>query len=107
MAASNELHENNDDPKEMVKKMAMIFDILIISAQSAGGVTNVFKDILDVLECEGKLLVNQQLKKSVLLSKERSMLLQHLLSVSTKVPYRISVLTTFAFDYRISEIYLP
>ena len=69
------------DPKEMVKKMAMIFDILIISAQSAAGVKNVFKDILDVMECEGKLLVNGQIKQPLLLSKERSLLLQHLLLV--------------------------
>ena len=69
------------DPKEMVKKMAMIFDILIISAQSAAGVKNVFKDILDVMECEGKLLVNGQIKQPLLLSKERSLLLQHLLMV--------------------------
>ena len=69
------------DPKEMVKKMAMIFDILIVSAQSAAGVKNVFKDILDVLECEGKLLVTGQIKQPLLLSKERSLLLQHLLLV--------------------------
>ena len=68
--------------KEMVKKMAMIYDILIISAQSAGGVSNVFRDILEVLECEGKLLQAEQLKKPLLLSKERSLMLQHLLSVN-------------------------
>ena len=68
--------------KEMVKKMAMIYDILIISAQSAGGVSNVFRDILDVLECEGKLLQAEQLKQPLLLSKERSLMLQHLLSVN-------------------------
>ena len=77
---SSDAQEN--DYKEMVKKMAMIYDILIISAQSACGVSNVFRDILDVLECEGKLLQNEQLKQPLLLSKERSLMLQHLLSVS-------------------------
>ena len=79
LSAADELQDS--DPKEMVKKMAMIFDILIISAQSAAGVKNVFKDILDVMECEGKLLVNGQIKQPLLLSKERSLLLQHLLLV--------------------------
>ena len=90
---SNDI-SNQEDPKEMVKKMAMIFDILIICGKSAGGVANVFKDIIDVLECEGNLLINEQLKlkndtqmsenikeQRKNLSKQRSLLLEHLLSV--------------------------
>ena len=88
------------DPKEMVKKMAMIFDILIISAQSAAGVKNVFKDILDVMECEGKLLVNGQIKQPLLLSKERSLLLQHLLLV-WNFDFTSFFFILYSFDFHI------
>ena len=36
---------DKNDARNYVKKLGMIFDVLNISAQSAGGVQNVFKDI--------------------------------------------------------------
>ena len=36
---------DKNDARNFVKKLGMIFDVLNISAQSAGGVQNVFKDL--------------------------------------------------------------
>ena len=74
----DDLDENANDH---VKKLAMIFDILIISAQSAGGAKQVFKSLLEVLQLEGELLQKSQKKEPLLLSKQRSKLMEHLLLV--------------------------
>ena len=71
----------DDNPNDHVKKLAMIFDILIISAQSAGGAKQVFKSLLEVLQLEGELLQKSQKKEPLLLSKQRSKLMEHLLLV--------------------------
>ena len=73
--------DENEQISEHVKKLAMIFDILIISAQSAGGAKQVFKSLLEVLQLEGELLQKSQKKEPLLLSKQRSKLMEHLLAV--------------------------
>ena len=73
--------DETENASEHVKKLAMIFDILIISAQSAGGAKQVFKSLLEVLQLEGELLQKSQKKEPLLLSKQRSKLMEHLLLV--------------------------
>ena len=72
---------DNSQAIDMGKKLGMIFDVLVISAQSAGGVHSVFKDILDVLVCEGQLLIKTQKTEPLLLAKPRSKLMEHVLTV--------------------------
>ena len=70
-----------NDAKNHVKKIGMIYDVLNISAQSAGGVQNVFKDLICVVECEGNLLVQCQKEQALLLAKRRANLMEHILTV--------------------------
>ena len=81
VAQESPKEDSNEDTSEQVKKLAMIFDILIISAQSAGGAKQVFKSLLEVLQLEGELLQKSQKKEPLLLSKQRSKLMEHLLLV--------------------------
>ena len=84
---------DKNDARNFAKKLGMIFDVLNISAQSAGGVQNVFKDIISVLVCEGKLLVECQKNQPLLLSKQRANLMEHILTVSDMIytPCRDSI----------------
>ena len=70
-----------NDARNFVKKLGMIFDVLNISAQSAGGVKNVFQDMVSVVECEGHLLVECQKSQPLLLAKQRANLMEHILTV--------------------------
>ena len=69
------------DSRNFVKKIGMIFDVLNISAQSAGGVKNVFKDLVCVVHCEGNVLVQCQKEQPLLLGKQRANLMDHILTL--------------------------
>ena len=69
------------DSRNFVKKIGMIFDVLTISAQSAGGVKNVFKDLVCVVHCEGNVLVQCQKEQPLLLAKQRANLMDHILTL--------------------------
>ena len=70
-----------DSSRNNVQKLGMIFDALIISAQSASGQNAVFGNIIAVLTCEGKLLEFCQKEQPLLLGKQRAKLLEHCLTV--------------------------
>jgi hypothetical protein len=91
---------------DAVKKLSMIFDVLIISAKSAGGVQSVFEDILTVLKCQGRLLISSQKEQQLLLSKQRTKLMEHILMViAIKLPnYHLGLIFNLDLFFRLIKL---
>ncbi len=78
-AAKNTNFTAEADRNQGIKKFGMVFDVLIISASSAGGVASILPQIIELLVKEGQFLEHCQQDSELLLAKQRAKMMEHLL----------------------------